>query len=306
MSNPTILIAGGTGLLGSQLSHLLRERNYRVIHLSRKRNLNAEFPAYQWNVDNRMADPAALEQADFIINLAGAGVADARWTPARKKLIIDSRVNSTLMFKSFIEDKKTPATAFISASAIGYYGHRGAQLLKETDPPGKTGFLPELVTAWEYAIGKVAGTGLRTVAFRIGIVLSTRGGALEKMLLPFKFFNGAYFGNGKMYYSWIHIDDMANMFVEAIENERYNGFYNGVAPNPATNKEIVLACKEALVKRAVILPAPAFALRAAMGEMADMILDSTRVSCEKIQQTGFSFQFPELLPAIKDLLTRKI
>ncbi len=303
---PTILIAGGTGLLGTRLSKLLRERNYHVLHLSRKRNLSAEYPAYQWDLDKKLIEVEALEQTDFIINLAGAAVADARWTPARKKLIIESRVNSTLLFKSFIEEKRTPAKAFISASAIGYYGNRGEQLLKENDPSGAIGFLPKSVVAWEKSIDAVADTGIRTVAFRIGIVLSTKGGALQKMLLPFRFFNGTYFGNGSMFYSWIHIDDMARMFVEAIENEQYSGYYNGVAPAPATNKKIVLNCKEALGKPAILTSAPAFLLRAVMGEMADMILDSTRVSAEKVQSMGFQFQFPELLPAIKDLLERKM
>ena len=304
MSN--ILIAGGTGLLGQRLSQLLKKRGHTVFHLSRKENLRAEFPAYKWDLDKEYIDDTALAKADYIINLAGAGVADARWTTARKRLIISSRVESARLLKSAITDKKTPAKAYLSASAIGYYGNRGDQLLKETDPPGDEGFLPEAVTAWEKAIREVAETGIRTVGFRIGIVLSAKGGALEKMLLPFKLFNGTYFGDGSMYYSWIHIDDMARMFIEAVENESLAGFYNGVAPNPATNKEIIVSCKKALRKPAIILPAPAIALRTAMGEMADMILDSAKVSSEKIEKAGFKFQFPELLPALKDLLKRKI
>ena len=301
-----VLIAGGTGLLGMRLSQLLKAKGHKISHLSRQQNLNADFPAYQWDLEKKFIDPPAIEQADVIINLAGAGVAEARWTDARKKLIIDSRVDSTSLLKSFIENKKAPAKTYLSASAIGYYGNRGDQLLKETDTPGKKGFLPESVVAWEKAIDEVAKTGIRTVAFRIGIVLSTQGGALEKMLIPFNFFNGTYFGDGSMYYSWIHIDDMANMFIDAIENKQFGGYYNSVAPNPATNKEIILACKKALRKPALIMPAPAFALRLVMGEMADMILDSAKVSSEKIEKEGFQFQFPELLPAIKDLLERKI
>jgi uncharacterized protein (TIGR01777 family) len=302
----TILIAGGTGLLGKRLSQLLKEKGHTVLHLSRRENLNAEFPAYKWDLKKKTIDDRALSQADHIINLAGAGIADARWSDARKKLIISSRVESAQLLRKAIEEKKTKAKSYISASAIGYYGDRGNQLLRESDAPGDEGFLPESVIAWEKAIGEVATTGIRTVAFRIGIILSTQGGALEKMLLPFKFFNGAYFGDGSMYYSWIHIDDMARMFIYAIENEDLNGFYNGAAPQPVTNKELVYATKEALDKPAVIVPAPAAALRLAMGEMADMILGSTRVSSEKIQKAGFKFQFPELVPAIKDLLARKV
>ena len=208
-----ILIAGGTGLLGTRLSFLLQEKGYQVLHLSRQQNLDATFPAYKWDLKEKYIDPSAMNQADVIINLAGAGVADARWTDARKKLIIDSRVDSASLLKSYISSGKTPAKTYLSASAIGYYGDRGNQLLKETDPPGDEGFLPKSVVAWENAINEVAGTGIRTVAFRIGIVLSTKGGALEKMLIPFNFFNGTYFGDGSMYYSWIHIDDMARMFI---------------------------------------------------------------------------------------------
>lgn len=302
----TILIAGGTGLLGKRLSHLLKEKGHTVLHLSRRKNLNAEFPAYRWDLKNQTIDEEALQQADHIINLAGAGVADARWTDARKQLIISSRVDSANLLRKAIEEKRTPAKTYVSASAIGYYGHRGDQLVTEDDPPGDEGFLPESVIAWEKAIDEVAATGIRTVAFRIGIVLSTRGGALEKMLLPFKFFNATYFGDGGMYYSWTHIEDMARMFIEAVENEQLTGYYNGVSPHPATNKEIILAAKKALRKPAVVMPAPAAALRLAMGEMADMILDSTRVSSAKIQAAGFKFQFPELVGAIKDLLERKL
>lgn len=303
---PTILIAGGTGLLGSRLSQMLKEKNYTVLHLSRKKDLSARFPAYRWDLKNGYIEDEAIEKADYIINLAGAGVADRRWTAARKQLIIDSRVDSTLLLKTYIERKKSPLKAYVSASAVGFYGNRGDQLMKESDPAGDRGFLAESVRIWEEAIKRVSETGVRTVALRIGIVLSTQGGALEKILLPFHFFNGAYFGTGQQWMSWIHIDDLCRMFIEAIENEQWDGFYNGVAPNPARNKDFVFTVKKALRKPALIVPAPEIALRAVMGEMADVIFDSTRVSAEKIEKAGFQFHFPELLPAMDDLLRRKI
>lgn len=303
---PTILIAGGTGLAGSRLSQLLKEKNYTVLHLSRTKNLATPFPAYRWDLKEGYIEEEAIEKADYIINLAGAGVADQRWTAARKKLIIDSRVDSTLLLKTYIERKKTPLKAYLSASAVGYYGNRGDQLMKENDPAGDKGFLAESVRIWEEAIKKVKETGVRVVALRIGIVLSTRGGALQKILLPFNFFNGAWFGDGQQWMSWIHIDDLCRMFIEAIENKQLEGFYNGVAPNPARNKDFVFTVKKALRKPALIVPAPEFALRTAMGEMADVVFDSTRVSSEKIEKAGFTFHFPELLPALDDLLRRKI
>lgn len=303
---PTILIAGGTGLIGQRLSQLLKEKNYEVLHLSRHKDLEAEFPAYQWDLKKGTIDEAAIEKADYIVNFAGAGIADKPWTKERKRLIIDSRVDSTLLLKKYIQKKKTPIRAFVSASAVGYYGHRGEQVMKENDPPGSKGFLSESVQLWENAIQEVAATGVRTAVIRIGIVLSTQGGALEKILLPFKFFNGAYFGDGQQWMSWIHLDDLCRMFMEAIENEQIKGIYNGVAPHPVRNKDLVLTIKKALDKPAVILPVPEFALRLALGQMADTIFESTRVSSEKIEEAGFKFQFPHLEPALRDLLERKV
>jgi hypothetical protein len=285
-----------------RLSYLLKEKNFNVIHLSRRANPRAEFPAFEWDIRRFFAEPDAIEKADYILNLSGAGVADKRWTDARKKIIIDSRVNSTRLLKSMIEKKREPLKAYVSASAIGYYGNRGDAWLKETDPPGDQGFLPESVAGWEEAITGVEATGTRTVALRVGLVLSTKGGALQKMMLPFKFFNATYFGDGEQWYSWIHIDDVCRMFIEAIENEKLAGVYNAVAPNPVTNKDLVIQLKKALGKPALLMPAPASVLRLAMGEMADMILDSARVSSEKIQQAGFQFRFPQLRPALDDLL----
>ncbi|MBK9014279.1 MAG: TIGR01777 family protein [Saprospiraceae bacterium] len=302
----TILIAGGTGLVGKYLSQMLQAAGHTVLHLSRKQDSGAKFPAYAWDLSKKTIDQAAVDRADYIINLAGAGIADQRWTPERKRLIISSRVDSTLLLKAAIERRPTPLKAFISASAVGFYGSRGDQLMTEDDPAGKDSFLAESVAAWEKAVEKIAETGLRTVVLRIGVVLSTCGGALEKMLIPFRFFNATYFGNGQQWMSWIHIDDICRMFMAAIENEQLNGIYNGVAPHPARNRDLVVKLKNALGKPAILLPAPEFALRAAMGEMADVVFDSTRVSSKKIEATGFRFQFPDLLPALGDLLRRKI
>lgn len=303
---PTVLIAGGTGLIGTRLSQLLKEKKYTVLHLSRTKEPTAEFPVFQWDIKNGFIEDGAVEKADFIINLAGAGIADKPWTESRKKLIIDSRVDSTLLLKTYIERKKTPPRAYIAGSAVGYYGSRGDELLHEDDPVGSQGFLAESVGIWEEAIKKVGETGTRLVCIRTGIALSTQGGALEKILLPFKFFNGAYFGDGQQWMSWIHLDDLCRIFIEAIENEQMKGFYNGVGPHPVRNKDFVQQVKVALGRPALILPAPEFALRMAMGEMADVVFESTRVSSEKIEKTGFKFEFPGLIPALKDLLRRKI
>lgn len=301
-----ILIAGGSGLVGTHLSQMLQAAGHTVLHLSRKRNLKARFPAYAWDLEKKTIEQEAVDQADFIVNLAGAGIADERWTDERKHLIISSRVDSTLLLKAAIERRPTPLKAFISASAVGFYGSRGDNLMAEEDAAGKDSFLAESVSAWEQAVEKIAATGLRTVIVRIGVVLSSQGGALEKMLIPFKFFNATYFGDGQQWMSWIHLDDICRIFIEAIDNEQFSGIYNGVAPHPYRNKDLIAELKIAVGKPAIMLPAPEFVLRAAMGEMADVVFDSTRVSSKKIEATGFKFLFPDLQPALRDLLRRKI
>ena len=297
----TVLIGGGTGLIGTRLSQLLKEKGYKVGHLSRKARPDAEFPAYQWNVETGVIDEAAVAQADYIINLAGAGIADRPWTQKRKAIIISSRVKSAaLLAETFKKNGQLPK-AYVSSSAIGYYGDRGNEWMAEDALPGN-GFLSESTQAWENSIKGVAESGVRTVGLRIGIVLSTEGGALEKMLIPFRFYTGTYFGDGEQWYSWIHIDDIARMFIHALETDTMEGFYNGVSPSPVTNKRLVTEMKAAIGSPALIMPAPAIALRLAMGEMADAVLDSTRVLADKIQGTGFRYTYPTVDKALTALL----
>jgi uncharacterized protein (TIGR01777 family) len=288
------------------LSKLLKSEGYEVIHLSRKENLQAKFPAYKWDLKAKTIDERALEKADFIINLAGAGIADARWTDARKKLIIDSRVNSTLLLRDYIQKGIANPKAYISASAIGYYGDTKENEVDETAAPSPGEFLSDSTVLWEKSIDKVAETNTRTVTMRIGIVFSTKGGALEKMLISFNFLQGAYFGDGQMWTSWVHIEDLCRMFQLAMENPAMQGVYNAAAPNPARNKEIIEGIKEAKNSWAVLIPVPAAGLKLLMGEMSQAVLRGTKVSVEKIKKAGFTFNFPELVPALKDILKRKI
>ncbi len=301
----TILIAGGTGLIGQHLSKMLTDQGHTVHWLSRRADPNAAYKTFVWDVTKGEIDEAALSSADFVLNFAGAGIADKRWTDKRKKLIIDSRVKGNQLLAKVLPQHPN-VKAYISASAIGYYGDRGTELLSELAPSGKSGFLAESVVAWEKSIEEVAATGLRTVAIRIGIVLSAKGGALEKLLLPFNFWLGVYFGNGAQIYSWIHIEDLCRMFILAIENEKMKGVYNGVAPHPVTNKVFTEITAKALDKSALLVPSPAFAMRLAMGEMADVVLTGSKVSSDKIEGDGFSFEHPELKSALQDILKRKI
>ena len=296
-----VLIAGGSGLIGQRLSQLLVEKGHEPLLLSRSAKPNAAYKTFVWDLKQMQIDEHAIQEADYVINLAGAGVADGRWTPERKKLIIDSRVHTNqLLLESFQKLGKKPK-AYLSSAAIGYYGDRGEEWLTEASEPGN-GFLAESCQAWEEAIATIAASGIRTVALRIGIVLSKSGGALAKMLLPLKFGLSTYFGNGNQWYSWIHIEDVCRMFLEGIENEQLQGTYNAVAPNPATNKELADKLVEVVSHFALALPAPAPVLRLAMGEMADVVLSSNRVSAKKIQQEGFEFKYPELKSALQALL----
>lgn len=301
----TILIAGGTGLIGRHLSKLLSDQGHTVHLLSRTADPNATYKTFVWDVMQGEIEEAALASADFVLNFAGAGIADKRWTDKRKKLIIESRVKANELLAKMLPQYPN-VKAYISASAIGYYGDRGTEPLLETSAPGKGDFLSESVVAWEKSIQEVADTGIRTVAIRIGIVLSTKGGALEKLLLPFNFWLGVYFGDGAQIYSWIHIDDICRMFIMAIENEQVEGIYNGVAPHPVSNKEFTAITAKALDKSALIVPSPAFAMRLAMGEMSDVVLCGSNVLSEKIEAEGFRFEHPELKAALQDILTRKV
>lgn len=300
-----VLIGGGTGLIGRHLSEVLAREGYEVNHLSRQARPGAKFKTYQWDVKAQTIDDAAITGVDYVINLAGAGIADARWTERRKRLIIDSRTESTRLLKDSFARLDHYPRAYLSASAIGYYGDRGSDWLHEDDPPGQ-GFLSKSCILWENAISEVAQVVPRTFVLRTGIVLSTRGGALEKMLLPLKGFLSTYFGSGEQYYSWIHIDDICQAYLHALRDESLSGIYNGVAPEPVTNKQLAKALPTAADKPALVVPAPALALKLALGEMSHTVLDSTRCSADKLTAAGFDFAHPELTPALTDLLRRGV
>jgi uncharacterized protein len=296
-----ILIAGGTGLIGKHLSLLLKNKGYEVSHLSRRENLNATFPAYAWQPETGVFDKKAFDNADAIINLAGAGIADKLWSQKRKKEIIESRTSGNTLIANYLGTEKHHVQAYISASAIGFYADRGDEIMTETSAVG-TGFLAESTAAWEQSIAKVAATDVRTVALRIGVVLSPEGGALQKMLISFMFRMGVYFGNGRQWTSWIHRYDLCNIFLWALENQKMSGTFNAVTPNPLSNYDLTKAMSTAKGGGYLMLPTPSFALRLAMGEMADVVLGSTRVSSQKIENSGFAFTFPKISEALKDLL----
>ncbi len=297
----TVLIAGGTGLIGTHLSPMLRDAGYRVWHLSRTYDPDAAFPAYDWDPSRGRIRKGVLEKCDYVINLAGAGIADRPWTKERKRVITQSRVEGNELFAELFSYLDTPPKAYLTSTGIGFYGDRGEEWLTETSPPGQKGFMPNSCIAWENAVARVADAGILTTIFRLGIVLSNKGGALPKMTSPLKAGIATYFGDGNQWVSWIHFEDICRLFLLALQNPEFRGTFNAVAPEPVRNKELMQ--KVISVKgKGILLPAPAFALRIALGEMADTILDSTRVSSEKIQQTRFNFKYPELTAALSDLM----
>lgn len=299
-----ILISGGTGLVGSALSQLLTNAGYTVAHLSRNPE-KSTYKAFKWDIANNYIDKEALQFAHAIINLAGAGVADKKWTNAYKKEIYDSRINSVkLLHQALSLEKNHNVKAFISASAIGIYGMQLPEPTFENAPHG-TNFLAKVCTNWELEVEKIETMGIRTAIIRVGIVLSKHGGFIPAIVKPAKFGFGAALGNGNMLTSWIHINDLCQMFKFALENQQFNGVYNGVAPNPVTNKAITKAICNAINRPMILPPVPAFALKLMLGEMANMILSSQNISCEKIIASGFKFSFTQATQAVNDVLEKR-
>lgn len=295
-----ILIGGGSGLIGRSLTALLEEHDYEISWLSRSPK-QYEQNTFYWDPSEGTIDPNALDDIDVIIQLAGAGIADKPWTDRRREILKSSRIDSHRTIIQAIKDRKDQPSLYLAPSAIGYYGDRGDKWLTETAEPGE-GFLPDLTQRWEATADEAAEIGLRLVKFRIGLVLSSDGGMLKELLPYYKWGIGTVFGSGKQFYSWIHIRDLCRMFLFAIREEEISGVYNAVAPNPVRNEHFARALRSALKRPGVLLPAPAFALRLFMGDMSKALLDSARVSPEKIKQAGFSFEYPELQQALKDLL----
>lgn len=291
-----ILITGGSGLVGQRITDLLEKKGYQVAWLSR--SVQPGRRSFIWNIEKQEIDPEAIEWADAIIHLAGAGVAEKRWAPERKKLILESRTHSTRLLYSAIEKAEKRPNTFISASAVGYYGFdTGTSLVDETNQAGSD-FLAQVVKAWENEVKKIESLDIRTVLLRIGIVLDSEGGALGEMLKPPV---AAPLGSGDQWMSWIHIEDLARMFLFSLEKTTLQGVYNAVAPNPATNQQLTQEAAYAKGKTYLGIGVPGFLLKLVLGEMAAMVLGGNRVSCQKIQKAGFQFEFYELSAALKDI-----
>jgi hypothetical protein len=304
-----VLISGAAGLVGKMLCKMLEEKGYEPVILSRKKNEKGPYKTIVWNVENQQIGEAGEQiEADYVIHLAGAGIADKKWSKKRKSEIISSRVDGAALLAKLIAGMKQKPKAYISAAAIGIYGNRGDEMLDENSPVRKESseFLVQSCIAWEESAKKISEMGIRTALLRIGIVLSTHGGALAKMLPSYKFGTGAYFGNGQQYFSWIHIEDVCRTFIFLIKEENCTGAYNATAPNPERNKVFAKKIAEAKKQSALLLPVPAFALKLAMGEMSAIVLDSANVQPKRLLADGFEFKFPDLKETLEDLLRRGV
>ncbi|GAA3982598.1 TIGR01777 family oxidoreductase [Hymenobacter antarcticus] len=298
-----VLITGGTGLIGTRLAEMLIDSGYEVALLSREPAKSNHFRSFRWEPRTQMIDEAAVPYADFIVNLAGASVSDGKWTDERKRDIMTSRLGGLALLHRELAKPGHHVQAFISASAIGLYGDAGAKLVNEETPPAVPthDFLADVSHQWELAAAPIAALGIRTVIPRIGIVLSTEGGALPQIARPVKLGAGAALGSGKQYMSWIHLDDLCRLFIAMLDDKSWNGTYNAVAPKPVTNQEFTETLAQVLHRPLLLPKVPAFGLKLAMGEMSDIVLASQNVSDQKVLAQGFEFEYPELRGALEAL-----
>ncbi len=296
-----VLITGGNGLVAAALSHRLIQDGFQVSHLSRAVTGKEDFPTYKWNIGAGQVDPDALN-VDHIIHLAGAGVADQRWTTRRKEIIRASRVDSAALLLRVLQKEGIMLQSFVSASGIGYYGvDTGDKLCTEASESSDESFLSGLVSDWENSADQFEPVARCVTKLRIGLVLDGIGGALQKMAAPVRMGVGAALGSGKQWVSWIHIEDLCNLF-HWILTTSTPGVYNAVAPNPISNQHLTQAIGKTL-KRPIWLPnVPGLFLRLAFGEMAGIILGGNNVSSKKLVDSGFKFRFQEIESALKDLL----
>ncbi len=299
-NNKHILITGGTGLIAKLITDKLLDQGYQVSHLSRKPGNNPNVKTYLWDVAKGRIDENCIDDIDTVLHLAGAGIADKRWTNKRKKEIIESRTRSIGMIYRLIKNKANKINTIISASATGYYSNRGDELLTEQSLPSND-FMAQCCMKWEDAADKGRSLGLRIIKFRTGVVLYKDEGALPQMAMPVKFGVGAPFGNGKQWIPWIHWQDVVDMYLYAIENINLTGVYNMVAPEPVTNKQLIKALAKQLHRPAWLIKVPAFVFKLLMGEMSTIVLGSTKVSAQKIEKDGFVFKYPDLPAALKQI-----
>lgn len=298
----TVAVSGPTGLVGTALCEALRQEGKDVVGISRQQSGSYQ-DTIRWDPATGLANPGRLESVDAVIHLAGANIADGRWTAGRKSRIRNSRVEGTRSLVESIKTVENRPRLLICASAIGYYGSRDAEVMTEDSEPGE-GFLADVCRDWEGEADAAAALGLRVVKVRIGVVMSPRGGALKTMLTPFKLGLGGVVGSGEQYCSWIGLHDLTRVFQFCLNNPEVEGPVNAVGPEPQTNTHFT-KCLGNVLGRPTIIPLPAFMVRLIFGEMGDaLLLSSTRVAPKKLQDMGFEFEHPTLEECLVHELNR--
>lgn len=297
----TVLITGGSGLIGTSLTKALLATGYQVRHLSRTAGESNGVRAYRWNIARKEVDPAALEGVDHIVHLAGAGIADKRWTSARVQELIDSRSQSALVLLNAVQNAKAEVRSFISAAGINYYGAvTGEHRYLETDSGG-VDTIGSISVEWEAAV-KQWSQVCRVVRLRTPVVLSRKGGALAKLAMPVRFGLGAPLGSGKQWMPWIHLDDLVALYLKALEDQNMSGAYNACAPEDVTNADMMRTVAKVLGRPFFLPPVPGFLLKLALGDLSSILLEGSRASNAKLLATGFQFKHPKLREALEDLL----
>jgi uncharacterized protein len=304
----SVIIAGGTGLIGRALSRFLESRGFEVIILTRTpkkhRRSSPGITYAAWNPDDETVNEEAFKNASYLIHLAGAGVVDKPWTAKRKKEIVESRTKASELLIRAMSRIPNQIVSVVSASAIGWYKEKSAGQSVETDPPD-SGFLGETCRAWENSILPVQDLGKKLVILRTGIVLSNEGGAFPEFAKPVRYGIAGVLGDGSQIISWIHIEDICRIYLEAMTNPKWSGVYNAVAPNPVSNKTFMLALAKKMKGSFYIqVPVPHFILRLMMGDRSEEVLKSSNISANKLKATGFQFIFPTIDGAFQDLIPR--
>jgi len=298
-SKKSILLTGGTGVVGKKLTERLLADGYAVNHLSRRPGKDPRVKTFLWDVGKGEIDASCIDGVDMVVHLAGAPIAECRWTDERKKEIIDSRVKSIELIYGLLGAQNPQVKAVVSASAIGYYSDRGDELQTEDSPPN-TDFMGRCCAEWEGAVNEGEKLGLRILKFRTGVVLNEEG-ALKLMAQPIKLYVGSPLGNGRQWVPWIHWQDVLDIYMLGIKNENLSGVYNQVAPNPITNAQLTKAIAKQLHKPLWAPNVPAFILKLLMGEMSTIVLGSTKVSAQKIEDAGYKFKYPEVGQALQQI-----
>lgn len=299
----SVLITGGSGLVGRYLTSALLNKGCKVSHLSRKANQFGKVRVFRWDPEKGILDPIALEGVDYIIHLAGANVGEKRWSKSRKDEIVRSRVESSELLYDVVKKNDIQLKAYISASAVGYYGSVTNEKIFKEEDTAATDFLGNTCRLWEEGADLFASSGIRTVKIRTAVVLEKSDSALSKIMMPARFGFLVQTGNGRQFMPWIHIADLCNIYLKAIEDQQMNGAYNAVSPQHATHKEFIKTLAKVMGKPVFPVAVPGFILRVVLGEMSDVVLKGSRVSSDKIENAGYVFSFGNLHDALKDAVS---